>query len=245
MFCKKCGEQLKEGAKFCAVCGNPVQAPQVQPNVPVNNMPPAQAAATQQPAQRVQAQSMNQGQQAQPKKPVQSQPQVQAAAPMQTRQTAPQPQVQPQMQAQGAAAQQPHFVTYPPNWVGSLAMLPNFKMCMTKKYAKFSGRATRAEYFRYMIAASVISLLINIIISLVTSDFIISYISMMVVSLIFLLPGLSVIVRRLHDSGRSGLWLIGMFVPLLNIVVFIFTLLSSVPGPNQYGPLPDYTYYEG
>lgn len=242
MFCKKCGEQLKEGAKFCAVCGNPVQAPQAQPNVPVNNMPPAQAAATQQPAQRVQRQPMNQGQQAQ--KSVQSQPQVQAA-PIQTRQNAPQPQMQPQMQAQSAAAQQPHFVTYPPNWVGSLAMLPNFKMCMTKKYAKFSGRATRAEYFRYGIAASVIILLLNIIISLVFSDFVMSYIGMMLVSLIFLLPGLGVTVRRLHDSGRSGFWVIGLGIPLLNIVVFIFTLLSSVPGPNQYGPLPDYTYYEG
>lgn len=177
MFCKKCGEQLKEGAKFCAVCGNPVQAPQAQPARPINNMPPAQAVSPQQSpqqaAQRVQAQPMSQGQQAQPQKPVQSQ--VQAATPMQNRQSAPQPQmqpqaqpqVQPQMQAQGAAAQQPHFVTYPQNWVGSLAMLPNFKMCMTKKYAKFSGRATRAEYFRYGIAASVIILILNIIISLV------------------------------------------------------------------------------
>ena len=68
---------------------------------------------------------------------------------------------------------------------------------------------------------------------------------MMLVNLIFLLPGLGVTVRRLHDSGRSGFWVLGLDIPLLNIVVFIFTLLSSVPGPNQYGPLPDYTYYEG
>lgn len=243
MFCKKCGEQLKEGAKFCAVCGNPVQqtggAAQGQQTGSVSQMPPAQAVYAGNSAQQAQAQPVNQAQQ-QAQASVQQPAKVQPTAPVQNHQAP-----APQQQMQGAPVQQPHFVTYPPNWVGSLAMLPNFKMCMTKKYAKFSGRATRAEYFRYIIAASVINLLINIIISLVTSDFAISYISMMVVSLIFFLPGLGVTVRRLHDSGRSGFWILGMFVPLLNIVVFIFTLLSSVPGPNQYGPLPDYTYYEG
>lgn len=240
MFCKKCGEQLKEGAKFCAVCGTPVQqaagANFAQQNGRVNNEAPSQAAYAAQPAQQVA-----------PNQSVQQQP-VQRVQPTQPVQQAQRVQQQPMNQAtqtQGAAVQQPHYVTYPPNWVGSLAMLPNFKMCMTKKYAKFSGRATRAEYFRYVIASSVIGLLINNIISLVTADFAISYIGMMVVSLIFLLPGLGVTVRRLHDSGRSGFWVLGIFIPLLNIVVFIFTLLSSVPGPNQYGPLPDYTYYEG
>ncbi|MBS4913148.1 MAG: DUF805 domain-containing protein [Veillonella sp.] len=244
MFCKKCGEQLKEGAKFCAVCGTPVQqtngANFAQQNGSVNTGTPSQAAYAAQPAQQV-----TPNQPVQQAQPVQQQPvQRVQQQPVQQPQRVQQP-VDQGTQAQGAAVQQPHYVTYPPNWVGSLAMLPNFKMCMTKKYAKFSGRATRAEYFRYVIASSVIGLLINNIISLVTSDFVVSYIGMMVVSLIFLLPGLGVTVRRLHDSGRSGFWVLGMFIPLLNIVVFIFTLLSSVPGPNQYGPLPDYTYYEG
>jgi uncharacterized membrane protein YhaH (DUF805 family) len=54
-----------------------------------------------------------------------------------------------------------------------------------------------------------------------------------------LIPGLAVAVRRLHDTDRSGWWLLIGLVPLLGeFVLFIFMLMSGTRGPNRYGPDP-------
>ena len=54
----------------------------------------------------------------------------------------------------------------------------------------------------------------------------------------FLVPNLGVAVRRLHDTGRSGWWLLVGLVPVLSIVILVFYLQNSSPGENQYGPNP-------
>ncbi|MDY3974523.1 MAG: DUF805 domain-containing protein [Veillonella caviae] len=215
MFCNQCGKQVADGVKFCPACGN-----QFKQNTSVS----------------------------QPAQPQMQPPQVRM-------QSAP---VQPQGQqpmgsgvnggmnpAASGAMGHNAYVGYPPNWVGSLALIPNFKMCMTKKYASFTGRATRAEYWRFVLANSVFTLLIITLIGLIFDNFIISYGASVALNLVFLLPCLGISVRRLHDTGRSGWWLLISFVPLINIALFVFMLLPSTPGPNPYGPLPDYTYYEG
>jgi uncharacterized membrane protein YhaH (DUF805 family) len=54
-----------------------------------------------------------------------------------------------------------------------------------------------------------------------------------------LIPGIAVSVRRLHDTGKSGWWLLIGLVPLLGgIVLLVFMVLDSQPGQNQYGPHP-------
>jgi len=54
-----------------------------------------------------------------------------------------------------------------------------------------------------------------------------------------LVPSLAVSVRRLHDTGRSGFWLLLAFVPLIGgLVLLVFEALDSQPGDNQYGPNP-------
>jgi uncharacterized membrane protein YhaH (DUF805 family) len=59
---------------------------------------------------------------------------------------------------------------------------------------------------------------------------------MFVYSLIVLVPSLSVLIRRLHDIGKSGWWYFISFIPLIGgIVLFVFTLLDSEPSPNQWG----------
>lgn len=58
-------------------------------------------------------------------------------------------------------------------------------------------------------------------------------------SLAVLIPGIAVSVRRLHDTDRSGWWLLIAFVPLLGaIVLLVFMVQDSVPGQNQYGANP-------
>ena len=54
-----------------------------------------------------------------------------------------------------------------------------------------------------------------------------------------IVPALSVLVRRLHDTGRSGWWALIGFVPLVGgIVLFVFSVSDSHPGENTYGPSP-------
>ncbi|RAP74928.1 DUF805 domain-containing protein [Paenibacillus montanisoli] len=101
-------------------------------------------------------------------------------------------------------------------------------------YVVFEGRARRKEYWMFV--------LFNVIISLVLSGLArmlgMSWISS-IYSLAVLLPGLAVAVRRLHDTNRSGWWLLINFVPLIGFIIFIvFMCLEGDPGDNQYGPNP-------
>lgn len=112
----------------------------------------------------------------------------------------------------------------------------SIKTCFNK-YATFSGRASRSEFWWFQLA------------------FFLSFFTI-IGGLILLLPNMSVTVRRLHDVGKSGWWygtciilglfcfipLIGIFVGIINlilsIVIFVFELTDSDPNSNKYGPNP-------
>ncbi|MBS4960459.1 MAG: DUF805 domain-containing protein [Clostridiales bacterium] len=98
-----------------------------------------------------------------------------------------------------------------------------------KKYAVFEGRARRKEYWMFV--------LFNFIIS-----FVLSYISASISTLYLLaviLPGIAVSVRRLHDIGKSGFWLLVSFIPIIgSIILLVFMCLDSQAGTNTYGPNP-------
>ena len=104
-----------------------------------------------------------------------------------------------------------------------------------KKYAEFKGRARRKEYwmfylfyFIFAIAAAVLEVTLGIypVISIVYS-------------LVLSLPYLAVTVRRLHDTNRSGWWILIVFVPIIGaIVLLVFTLQDSDVGENWYGKNP-------
>ena len=56
---------------------------------------------------------------------------------------------------------------------------------------------------------------------------------------VLFIPGITVAVRRLHDTGRTGWWLLLSFVPFFGpIILLIFYLIDSDPGDNEYGPNP-------
>lgn len=74
---------------------------------------------------------------------------------------------------------------------------------------------------------------------LATGEFTVGVILFYLFILGTLLPSISIMVRRLHDTSRSGWWYFINFVPLVGpIVFFIFTVLPSTPGDNLYGPNP-------
>ncbi len=105
----------------------------------------------------------------------------------------------------------------------------------------FSGRAHRTEYWMFTLVNLIISLIlvaVENIIGLVPEgggQGVLSGIYTFAV----LLPSLAVGVRRLHDTGRSGWWLLIGLVPLIGVIVLIvFFVQDSQPGSNTYGPNP-------
>lgn len=103
-----------------------------------------------------------------------------------------------------------------------------------RKYATFSGRARRMEYWMFSLAVFIGSLLFAVVdVAFGTA------VLGIVFALAILLPALAVTVRRLHDTGRSGWWLLIALVPFAGpIVLLVFACLDSEPGENQYGPNP-------
>jgi len=103
-----------------------------------------------------------------------------------------------------------------------------------KNYVNFTGRARRKEYWMFALFSAIISIVLMLIEYLIGLPQSLSSLY----SLAVLLPGLGVGVRRLHDTGRSGWWLLLALVPFIGaIVLIVFFCLDSTPG-NDYGPNP-------
>lgn len=97
-----------------------------------------------------------------------------------------------------------------------------------RQYAKFSGRASRSEFWWFFLFQFVIGLLLIYSIPVIFFLFVVAT----------LLPYLAVLVRRLHDTGRSGWWVLLVLIPFGNLVLLIFALLEGNRGANKYGPNP-------
>ncbi|MBD1913836.1 MULTISPECIES: DUF805 domain-containing protein [unclassified Leptolyngbya] len=106
-----------------------------------------------------------------------------------------------------------------------------------QKYAVISGRARRREYWYFVLFNFLISLGLGIIDGVLglTIEGGLGVLGGLY-SLAVFIPGTAVTVRRLHDTGRSGWWLLLVLVPLIGPLVVLFFLVGdSQPGTNQYG----------
>ena len=106
----------------------------------------------------------------------------------------------------------------------------NWYIEVLKKYMVFEGRSRRQEYWMF--------LLVNLIITFVLA--LLSFGTLETIyGLAILIPSLAVTVRRLHDTDRSGWWILISLIPFLGALVLLyFCVLDSQPGSNQYGPNP-------
>jgi uncharacterized membrane protein YhaH (DUF805 family) len=101
-------------------------------------------------------------------------------------------------------------------------------------YVTFSGRARRSEFWWFSLFATILYLAVSIVDAAIGSS-----VLGIIVALALLLPSLAVTVRRLHDTGRSGWWILIGLIPLVGaIVLLVFECQNSQLGSNNFGPSP-------
>ena len=110
------------------------------------------------------------------------------------------------------------------------------------KYATFSGRARRSEYWWWYLFVTIVFVVAAIIdaaagLTFGDTTYAGGWLGS-IAGLVLLLPNLAVGVRRLHDTGRSGWWLLLGFVPFIGIIVLLYFFIIDSEYDNKYGPYP-------
>ena len=106
--------------------------------------------------------------------------------------------------------------------------------CIKGHYADFEGRARRTEYWMF----TLVNIIISIVLALIGRAIGLPVIGTLY-GLAVLLPGIAVGVRRLHDTGRSGWWLLLALIPLIGTIwIIVLLVLDGDQGSNQYGADP-------
>jgi uncharacterized membrane protein YhaH (DUF805 family) len=114
-------------------------------------------------------------------------------------------------------------------------------MDVLRQYAVFTGRARRTEYWMFTLFSVIIALVLAVLDYALGLSFMPGGTGLLglLYSLAVLLPSLGVSIRRLHDTGRSGWWLLIALVPLVGgIVLIVFLATAGTVGSNSYGPDP-------
>ena len=119
-----------------------------------------------------------------------------------------------------------------------------------KKYADFAGRARRSEFWLFALFIFIVEIVYFILMGVTGNMGPSGYGQMnglgMALAGLFslfilgvLVPSLAVTVRRLHDTNRSGWWILIGLIPLIGgLVLLVFYLLPGTTGPNKFGPDP-------
>jgi len=118
-----------------------------------------------------------------------------------------------------------------------------------KRYADFSGRSRRKEYWMFVLFTVLLSIAIGVLAGIGAAvgasedgpgpGFWLAIVLAVLVSLALLVPSIAVQVRRFHDQGRSGwFWLFNLIPYVGGLVVLVFMCLEGEQGDNAYGPDP-------
>ena len=117
----------------------------------------------------------------------------------------------------------------------------NWYLEVLKKYAVFTGRARRKEYWYFILFNTLISIALTIFDGVTGTLNVEAGVGLLsgIYALVVLIPSIAVAVRRLHDTNRSGLWLFIVLIPIIGVIVLIvFFASDSKSEENQYGLNP-------
>ena len=124
----------------------------------------------------------------------------------------------------------------------------NWYLKVLKQYADFSGRARRTEYWMFTLVNlifAIVAMVLDNLLGLKFNEQIPYGFIYMLYGLAVFIPGLAVAVRRLHDVGKSGWWLLIAFIPLIGAIwLIVLYATEGTRGNNVYGPDPKGNYNE-
>ena len=144
------------------------------------------------------------------------------------------------------ASETPASAAAPPAPAASL--YGYFRRTLTPNYANFQGRARRKEYWGFVLFSAIGMLLVGIVAFTVGSALgsneaeepVWTSLATGLVALALFVPSLAVTVRRQHDIGLSGWFILLWFVPWIGaLIIFVFTLIPSQKHDNRWGPVPE------
>ncbi len=116
--------------------------------------------------------------------------------------------------------------------VGVMQLVDAWKTVVLRNYANFSGRSRRPEFWYFFLANLIISVVLNVLGQAADLLGIIA----LIYGLAVLVPSIAVGVRRLHDIGKPGVWILLGLIPIVGVVILIvWWAQDSAPGANEYG----------
>lgn len=107
-----------------------------------------------------------------------------------------------------------------------------------ERYIDFGGRSSRADYWSFVLINIVIFFVFRWMLELTWISQGFFSITLGLYMLGAFIPSLALSIRRLHDSGHSGWWVLLKFIPIANLIPFIFMFFRSEKGVNKYGANP-------
>jgi uncharacterized membrane protein YhaH (DUF805 family) len=106
-----------------------------------------------------------------------------------------------------------------------------------QNYVNFQDRAQRSAYWYWVLFAFIVGTVANILDTVIFRGWF-SPLSILT-TLVLILPGIAVSVRRLHDMDRSGWWMLLLFIPIVGaIILIIWFCMRGTAGSNRFGPDP-------
>jgi uncharacterized membrane protein YhaH (DUF805 family) len=110
-----------------------------------------------------------------------------------------------------------------------MTFVDSIKTCLSK-YADFKGRASRSEYWWFYLFLVLVYIVLMVLVQVTGSTL------LFIPVLALFLPSIAAGARRLHDTNRSGWWLLIGIIPLIGLALIVLLVLEATPGDNQYGP---------
>ena len=123
--------------------------------------------------------------------------------------------------------------------IQSLSCCESIKKVICENYSDYKGRARRSEFWYWQLFNLIMNIIFFILAYVISTQ--ISFVLIpifIIISLIFLFPTFTIMVRRLHDTGRSGWFLLLLLIPIIGWIILIIWFCQDSDYKNEYDPSP-------